>query len=45
MPKKADAKKAWRKPTVSTMEGIIGVESGSTQSPQNIENATYQPPS
>lgn len=45
MPKKADARKAWRKPTVSTMEGIIGVESGSTQSPSNVENATYFPAS
>ena len=40
MPKKADAKKAWRKPTVSTINGVLSIESGPTSSP-STENATY----
>lgn len=39
------AKKAWSKPTISTMDGVVTVESGANQALVNLENTKYHPPS
>ena len=39
------AKKAWRRPTLSTMNGVITTDSGPTPSPAGLENAKYFPSS